>query len=444
MLTRLALALAFASFFVHAAAFAPSPDQPAAEPTAAPPPAPAAQGKELARATFGAVGDVLPHVSVKTSAAAKNRRDDSGHSLNHQGFDTLFAGVAQELSATDLTFANLETPVSPSGDAGAVEFHFNAPPALLGALKAAGIGVVSAANNHIFDQGAQGLSETLDELDKAGLASAGAGRSRAAAARGLRLTANGLRIAVLAASQFFNNPPDDEGPGAPHANKSDDPEATVEAVKRARAEADFVIVAMHWGAEYQVAPRASEVALGHQLLEAGADVILGTHPHVLQPLERYRAADGRPCLIAYSLGNFVSNQSRQYVHGKSDERVGDTRDGALLRFSIVKRERGELGARAQVEDVSFVPLWTDNARAKTGGREIPDIEVVSIPAALAKARAALEALGPKKVGAKESAGQVELERRIALLSRRQAIIEERLEREFLAERSPPKVSAQRR
>lgn len=438
MLSRLALAAAaLVAFDARAFASASPPVQgPGERPpeATAPPPAPGGAPRELARVSFGAVGDVLPHVSVKTSAALKNRRDASGRSQNHQGFDTLFAGVAHELAATDLTFANLETPVSPSGDAGAVEFHFNAPPALLEALKAAGVDLVAATNNHTFDQGAKGLSETLDQLDKAGLAYAGAGRTRAEAARGLRLAANGIRIAVLAASQFFNNPVETAGPGAPHANKADDPQATFEAVKRARAEADFVIVAVHWGAEYKVAPRPSEIALAHQLLDAGADVILGTHPHVLQPLERYRASDGRPCLVAYSLGNFVSNQSRGYVHGKSDESEGNTRDGALLRFSIVKRERGAEGARAQLEDVSFVPLWTDNARVKLGGREVPEIEVVSIPGALEKARAALEALGPKRPGPKASADEADLQRRIALLGRRREIIESRLGREFLAER----------
>lgn len=434
-------ALAVAVAIARATASAPPEAAPQGPPPAegpreapAPGPAPGAPPTELARVTLGAVGDVLPHVSVKTSAAFKNLREASGRSLNNQGFDTLFADVAPELAAADLTFANLETPVSPSGDAGAVEFHFNAPPALLAALKAAGVRAVFAANNHIFDQGAKGLSETLEELDKAGLAYAGAGRSRGEAHRGLRLTMNGIRIAVLSASQFFNNPVEPEGPDAPQANKAADPRATLEAVRRARGDADFVITALHWGAEYQVAPRASEVSFAYQLFEAGADVILGTHPHVLQRLERYRAADGRPCLVAYSLGNFVSNQSRQYVHGKSEEREGNTRDGVLLRFSIVKRERGAEGARAQLEDVSFVPLWTDNVRTKRGGREIPDIEVVSIPRALERARAALDALGPRDSVRPESGKAAELKRRIALLERRRAIIEERLGREFLAER----------
>ncbi len=387
---------------------------------------------EIARVTFGAVGDVLPHVSVKLSAAARDRRDASGASVNHEGFDSLFADVAQELGATDLTFANLETPVSPSGDPGAIEFHFNAPKALLSSLKAAGIGLVSFANNHVFDQGAKGFAESLDELDAAGLAYSGAGRTRAIALRGLRLEKKGIRIAVLGASQFFNKPADEAGPLTPHANKTDDPEATVEAVKAARTDADFVVVAMHWGAEYRSRPRPSEIELAHQLFEAGADVVIGTHPHVLQPLERYRASDGRSCLVAYSLGNFVSNQSRQYVPGRSEDKVGDPRDGALLRFAIVKRDRGVEPARAELADVSFLPLWTDNTRIKEGGRETPQIEVVSIPRALERARGALA----KQVasGGKAGAEAGEFRKRIALLERRRALIEARLGREFLPAR----------
>jgi poly-gamma-glutamate synthesis protein (capsule biosynthesis protein) len=384
--------------------------------------------------SFAAVGDVLPHVSVKRSADAANRKDDKGRSLNHGGYDSLFDDLTSALSAADFAYANLETPVSLSGDAGTKEFHFNAPPDLLEALKTAGIKVVSVANNHVYDQGQKGLEETLNELDKAGLPYAGAGRGDAEAHRGARLEKNGIRVAVLGATQFFNTKDEKLGdPRSARANRFDE-KAIGEAIRTARSDSDFVIVAAHWGEEYQAKPRASEVELAHDLFEAGADVILGTHPHVLQPIEIYRAADGRTCMVIYSLGNFVSNQSRNYAWGVSPEKVGDTRDGALLRFAAVKRDYGEGGVRVELADVSFLPLWTENDRRSRHGKEQPEIKVVGIARALERTRAELDALKAALGGKPSKAEQdriAALKKRIGLYERRREIIAARLGEDFI-------------
>jgi poly-gamma-glutamate synthesis protein (capsule biosynthesis protein) len=322
-----------------------------------------------------------------------------------------------------------------------VEFHFNATAALLGGLKASGMKVVSFANNHVFDQGKKGFAETLDELDKAGLPFYGAGRTRQEAFRGLRLEKNGVKLALLGASQFFNNDKESEGakPDQPHCNRADEPQAMVEAVKAARADADFVIVSLHWGVEYQPKPREAEVQLAHDLFEAGADVILGTHPHVLQPLEIYQASDGRTCLVIYSLGNFISNQNKQYQHGVSPEKVGDTRDGAILRFAVARRDYGAGGVRAELADVSFVPIWTENDRTKKGDAEQITIRTVPIEKALTAARADLDALTARVNGKptkEQQAEIVRLKKRVAHYQRRRGIIEARLGADFAAEHAP--------
>lgn len=393
--------------------------------------------RELARVTVAAVGDVLPHVSVKLSAEAANVKDAQGKSINHEGYDFLYGDLAEELRATDFAVANLETPVSPSGDKGNVEYHFNAPPALLASLKASGFSLMSFANNHVYDQGAKGFAETMDELDKAGLPFYGAARTRQEAQKGLRLEKNGIKVAFLGASEFFNKSEAAAAdPKKPHANKTDDPAATVEAVKAARGDADFVVVSTHWGVEYAPAPRASEIKLAHELCEAGADVVLGTHPHVLQPLEVYEAQDGRTCLVAYSLGNFVSNQSYHYSFGVSPEKVGDTRDGALLRFAIAKRDYGAGGVRAELAEVTYRPLWTENDKAARQKKNVVVLRTVPIARALEAARAELDALVaklPEKPSKDDQAAVVKLKKRVALYERRREIILQRLGADFAAE-----------
>jgi hypothetical protein len=394
---------------------------------------------ELARVTFVAVGDVLPHGAVKKSAERWNRLDAEGRSLNFEGWGELFADVASELSSADLAFANLETPVSASGDHDSRPFFFNAKPAMLQALMHAGIDLVGFANNHVYDQGFRGMIETLDALEALGLPQAGAGRDLASARRGLHLERNGVRIAVLGATQFFNQSqhasPD---PKQPQVNKLDVPEAMEEAIRAAREDSDFVILSLHWGVEYEPQPREAEVQLAHRLFEAGADVILGTHPHVLQPIEVYRAADGRTCVVAYSLGNFISNQSRFYAHRVSPEKVGDTRDGAMLRFAIVKRDYGAGVQRTELADVSFVPVWTDNDHLVRKPKDLPDIRVVSLERSIERVRAELEALTASLAArpAKDVERQlVELKRRLEMLARRKEIIETRLGPDFAAQRT---------
>lgn len=390
--------------------------------------------RELGRVTVAAVGDVLPHVSVKLSAAAANVKDDKGASTNNGGYDALYADVADQLRAADFAIANLEAPVSPSGDAGNIEYHFNAPPVLLASLKASGFKLVSFANNHVMDQGRKGFEETLAELDKAGLPYYGAGKSQQDSAKGLRMEKNGVKVAFLGAADFVNQSQHLwADPKMPHVNKMDEPAAMADAVKAAREDSDFVVVSLHWGVEYMPKPRESEVKVAHDLFEAGADVILGSHPHILQPLEIYEAKDGRTCMAIYSLGNFISNQSYHYKFGISPDKVGDTRDGVVLGFAIAKRDYGNGGVRAELADVSYLPIWTVNERAAVGEgkdkKESVTIRTVSMERALAKARADLDAFVaklPEKPSTEQKAEIVKLKKKVELYEKRRDIVEARL------------------
>jgi poly-gamma-glutamate synthesis protein (capsule biosynthesis protein) len=377
--------------------------------------------RTVARATLAAVGDVLMHEAVKRSAEVHGKGSPDG------GYAWLFAPIADFLADADVTFANLETPIAPDASAGTREYVFNAPPEVVAALGRAGVDVVSVANNHAFDQGRAGFEETLRRLEQAGMKAVGAGPEGRAAGP-VRVDAGGLGLAFLGYAHFFNQ----DGNACPPAGARPCIQAAqlerariLEDVRAAAAEADAVVVSLHWGVEYDAQPRAEDVELAHAIVEAGALVVLGHHPHVLQPIELYRRTDGRVGVVAYSLGNFVSNQSRKYVHGATPEKVAATRDGALLRVALAKRDYGRGVVRVELDGADFLPLWTDNDtaeidRKREPGRR-PAIRVVAIDRALAEVRSAL-ARFPDPVPPADRDRWVALRRREALLvSRRSGI-----------------------
>ena len=356
-----------------------------------PPPLPI---KALGQVTLAAVGDVLMHEAVKQSAAVH------GAGAPDEGYSSLFSPVADLLSQPDLTFANLETPIAPKVSRGSRSFVFNAPPVVVSALMHAGIGLVSVANNHALDQGRAGFEETLHWLEVAGLRYVGAGPSPHAAGP-LRLERNGVRLAFLGYTYGLNEsgntcPP--QKPDLPPCLQASvlDRETVVEDVRAAAAGADAVIVSLHWGTEYERQPRAPDVELAHRLADAGALVVLGHHPHVLQPIELYRRADGQIAVIAYSLGNFISNQSRNFLPGVTPEAVAATRDGVLLRVALSKRDYGRGVVRVEVAGADFLPLWTENDTVEIDPRKEPArrpaIRVVAVDRALAQVRSELESL----------------------------------------------------
>lgn len=379
--------------------------------------------RTLARLVLGALGDVLMQDAVKDAALAKRGERDAGE----DGFGWLWADVADLIAEPDVTFANLESPVAPRSGKGSRSFVFNAPPAAVRALRAAGVDIVSIANNHLFDQGREGFLETLRELDAAGMAWAGAGE-RPAEAGPRRMEAGGISLAFLAWSRFFNDSGNDcpRGTSRPCLQAAVlDPDRAVAAVRRAAGTSDAVVVSLHWGEEYADRPREDDVVLAHRLADAGALVVLGHHPHVLQPIELYRRADGKVAAIAYSLGNFVSNQSRYYAPGVTPDRVAATRDGALLRVALARRDYGRGVVAVEVTGVDYLPLWTENDTAELDLRRDPkahpSIRVVSLDRALARVRAEIAAF-PDPVPAADRPRYVRLRQSEELYRARKAAI----------------------
>ena len=338
--------------------------------------------KVSARATIAAVGDVLLHDGVQKCAALHATE------INCDGYDELYKNVSQYLAAADLTFANVETPITLEAPNGTGAFQFNAPPASIKALQRAGIDVVSFANNHVYDQGRRGFRESMDILDLLGLPFAGAGRTRDEAYLPRIFDVNGMKIAFLAFTELLNDITKDDAPDRdPHVAIFDIKRAE-KAVRAAAKQSDAVIVSAHWGTEYVQKPGKYQVDKAHRMIAAGAIAVIGHHPHVLQPIELYKPRKwDREGVIAYSLGNFISNQGMRYGTKHEQEDQGPRREGALLRIELVRRDYGGGISRVEVEGIDALPLWTENdivrAQSDEDERTQPDIHVVALDRAIA-------------------------------------------------------------
>jgi poly-gamma-glutamate capsule biosynthesis protein CapA/YwtB (metallophosphatase superfamily) len=295
---------------------------------------------------IAAVGDVMMPESIQ-SVVVKDRR----------GYDLLFEKIIPDLSAADITFANLETSVDHKAGVSGYP-KFNARPELLASLKKAGVDIVSVANNHAMDTGSDGLKRTLDNIEASGLVFIGAGRTKAEAAMTRFLKTRGVTVAFLAYTYATNQRLPRRSPDAPGVNiigneSETDLTRAAASVRQARAGADLVVVSLHWGYEYATSPTAWQRRVSSELIEAGADVILGHHPHVLQPIESYIARDNRMGLIVYSLGNFISRQNADVSYENKTHQKALRGDGIILSITATKE-----GDRTQVAHAEFLPIWS--------------------------------------------------------------------------------------
>ena len=331
-----------------------------------------------------AVGDIMMHQDVKRAEA-----EDGG------GFPALWADLVPLFEGADLAFGNLETPVAPTTGRPGKPFQFNAPASLPPALRASGFTVLSTANNHAFDQGRKGVVETLDRLRQAHLVAIGTGEDRPQAEAVQILAPNGLKVAFLGFTDLFNLDLD---------RKATEPwvrpldlEPALAAVREARSKADIVVVSVHWGNEYQHTPTKRQRDIARKLVAAGCDLLLGHHPHVLQPME-LMTVDGRRALVAYSLGNFISNQDRMYRADLFPVAEGDSRDGAALEVTFERRRQPDGSEAVVLAHAGFQPLWTENnwGAGKGAARQI---RVIRVAAAEARVRSELERLEDPQGGA---------------------------------------------
>ena len=218
--------------------------------------------------------------------------------LVKQGHDP-FAPFARILDSADVRVANLECVVARSGKPGDKPFTFRADPRALPLLKRH-VDAVSVANNHSGDFGREAFAEMLTRLNQAGLPFFGGGRNLSEAHEPLLIERHGLRIALLGYDEFFPRS-FEAGEHHPGVAWSEDAQVVVD-IRRARTvhHADIVIPFMHWGEEHRPRANDRQRELARLMIDAGADAVVGTHPHVVEDVELYQ---GKP--IVYSLGNFI-------------------------------------------------------------------------------------------------------------------------------------------
>jgi poly-gamma-glutamate synthesis protein (capsule biosynthesis protein) len=288
--------------------------------------------------TLVASGDLLPHTPLHDQARA-----DGGASGVEYDFRPMLAGIGDRVAAADLAICHLETMLSFDNSRLSGYPMFLAPFQLADAIAVTGYDACSVASNHALDRGAPGMASTLAHLERVGLRHAGGARSAEEQATPSIYEVHGIRIGHLSYAYGFNGfelPAD-----APWTvNRIDVPTILAEAARARAAGAEFVVLSLHWGAEYRHAPTPDQEQLAAQLLASpDVDLILGHHAHVVQPVGRVGDE-----VVVYGMGNLLSNQ-------RNDTRLG-TQEGVLVSLEV--RERSPGGGFA-VTSVQVSPTYVE-------------------------------------------------------------------------------------
>ena len=311
--------------------------------------------KEDININMSVIGDIMCHNSQYVDAF--------NSSANTYDFSYVFENIKKYIEPADIAIGNLETTFAGSEVGYSNYPRFNTPEQLATNLKDLGIDVLSTANNHSLDTNYSGLVSTLDYLDKAGISHMGTYASEEAQNTILVKDVNGIKIAFLAFTYGTNGIPVPKGKD--YCVNLIDEDFILEQLNLAKEQnPDLICVNMHWGLEYQNVQNSDQEDLADLLFNNGVDVILGSHPHVLQPMEKRTVTleDGstKDCFVIYSLGNFISGQN-----------ADNTRNSAILNISITKDGETE---ETYLNSVSYVPIYMYRASSGTKKFKVLDIE----------------------------------------------------------------------
>ena len=303
-----------------------------------------------------AIGDIMCHGPNYKAAY------DSG--TNTYDFSPFFKNISKYTSKADITIGNLETTFA-GADRGYSGYPtFNSPSELGQAIKDIGVDVLGTANNHCMDKGYSGLVNTLNTLDELGFSHMGTSRSEEEQNTILVKNVKGIDIAFLAFTYGTN--------GITVASDKSysvnfiDKELILKQINKAKElNVDLICVNMHWGVEYQTSPNNEQKELANFLFENGVDIILGSHPHVLQPMEKRTITleDGqtKDVFVIYSLGNFISNQSDI-----------NTQDTVILNLQITK---SGTDGKISIDNVDYIPVYCYNKGSNVKNRyELIDLK----------------------------------------------------------------------
>lgn len=254
-------------------------------------------------------------------------------------FSGSFAEIVPYLQEGDLVVGNLETTLAGEDMHYTGYPAFNSPESLADNLKGAGFDLVSTANNHCLDRGEKGVLRTIEHLQNAGLGFIGTARSQEERDSFLTVNKNGITVVFLAYTYGTNGIPVPQG--KEYLVNLMEEDLIKADVQKAREYADLVVVSLHWGYEYHREPHPQQTKLAEKIISWGADLILGSHPHVLQPVEFVRTSAGREGVIVNSLGNLIADQIYPY-----------TDSSLIVRLRYVKNK-----SNIELAEITGVPTW---------------------------------------------------------------------------------------
>ncbi len=309
------------------------------------------QQDSVAYATIRIVGDLMCHSTQFNYAKV---------SADSFDFTGVYKEVKNYLSAADLTIGNLETVTAGKSKSYSGYPYFNAPDDFVSALKDAGFKLLVTANNHAIDQGEKGVTRTIEQIVKNGMNYSGTASSQADKDSIRIFDLNGIKIAVLAYTENTNGIQIPKGKD--YLVNLVNSDSIANDIFKARNEgAEIVLVQFHYGEEYEREPNTYQKQTVDSTISRGADIIIGSHPHAIQPLKYFKTENAKldTGLIAYSMGNFISNQRWRY----SDA-------GLILSITLAKNI---LKDSVYISDVQYLPTWV--FKGEVGGKK----EYVIIP-----------------------------------------------------------------
>lgn len=293
--------------------------------------------------SLAVIGDIMCH----------NTQYNDAYEDGVYDFNYVFDDIREILTSADYTVGNLETTFAGAERGYSSYPNFNTPETLANAMKDAGIDLVSTANNHSLDTGYKGIEGTIDHLDEVGILHTGTYKSEEAQNETTIVDIKGLKVAFLSFTYGTNGIPVPQG--REYCINLIDENFIVERLNAAKEQRPDIICAfMHWGEEYQLSPNSEQTALANLLFENGVNIILGSHPHVLQKMENTKQG-----FVIYSLGNFVSGQVKE-----------NTRDSIILNLTITKKGTGEV----VVDSAKYTPIYTYKSGAASKKYKVLDIK----------------------------------------------------------------------
>ncbi len=300
-------------------------------------------------ATVLNTGDILIHENVLNGA----RQDDGSYS-----FAEFYKVARPYISAADYAVANLEVTLG-GEEAGKYRGYpsFNTPDSLLDYVKADGFDMLLTANNHSLDTGLAGLKRTVGQLKLKGIDFLGTKETTDDPTYIVK-DINGIKIGMVCYTYGTNSSAGGASELINYFSSANlqgfysEAQTVIDGMKQNGAEA--IVFYMHWGNEYQTTPNTAQKAAAQQLCNMGVDVIVGAHPHVLQPIELIHSEDSQNTTVClYSMGNSISNQRIVEMMGVCE--TGHTEDGVLFNYTFTKDQDGDVSLTA----VDIIPTWVD-------------------------------------------------------------------------------------